>query len=166
MPIRMWKHSCGTERGELWGEQTCRQCGRRGEYAGWFITRFEAMAWHQKTYGLKPIGLHRPFADQIFDKATVLCRSCAGRGLVDVNQGERYSICAVCQGAQVVLVVSPIEFEQLRLRVLDAFPDAGASTAIANPVGISLVHDLKKGVIIPLDDDGTTSPAAFRSPKR
>ena len=123
MPGKMWKHACRTGV-VLQSSEICPVCGEVGQYDGWHYGMYEAMGRYQRLYRLKPIGPHRHLADQFFDDATFACPMCSGRGLVDVDTGEGYAECSVCEGSGLLVRLSAEEFETRRRDVLSVYPEA------------------------------------------
>ena len=102
----------------------CEDCGRRGCPAGWSRSIIEMMGAYQRRTGLKPIGPHRPLADELLGPLTRRCQTCAGQGLLDAEQGEGWRYCPACDGLGTYLAGTAAEIAEARRRILDAFPNA------------------------------------------
>jgi hypothetical protein len=150
MPIAMWKHNCKNA-GSLirMGSSVCQTCGASGEFDGWHLSMHEAMARYQSRYGLKPIGPHRTMADNLFSAVTVTCNTCGGRGLRDLDWGASCEICGVCRGLGCLFSASVTDLIEIRLRVLEAFPDAAAAS-VPDFATQPSIHDLAQGTILDL----------------
>ncbi len=109
----------------------------------------EAMARYQSRYGLKPVGPHRRMADELFESASVECEACQGRGLHDAGASADYEICPTCSGFGWFFARSHEEIQQLRQRILDAFPDAAADPVPSFPAA-PLALNLTSGQIVDL----------------
>jgi len=68
------------------------------------------MGRYQRVTGLPPIGPHRKHLPPL----TLRCYDCQGRGMVDVNHGERYRYCPSCMGTGLFLIRTPEEMEEIR----------------------------------------------------
>jgi hypothetical protein len=124
MPHKIWKHQCNKYEATVWiRTEVCSYCEKRGAYDGWGYTHIEAMFAYQQRTGLKPIGPHRQLADKLLDPRMKICEQCKGRGLLDINQGERWEMCPRCKFAGYVFDGSAEELEALRQQVISAFPD-------------------------------------------
>src|SRR5262245_26661784 len=125
MPHRVWKHQCKKGGPVVWqGTDVCEDCGRRGIPAGWSRSIFEMMGAYQRRTGLKPIGPHRPLADELLGRLTRRCQACASQGLLDAAQGEGWRDCPACDGLGAYLVGTAAEIAEAQRRILEAFPDA------------------------------------------
>lgn len=130
MPHKMWKHQCKDGPTVAMGTEICPDCGTRGEYDGWWYSRIDAMSQYQKRTGLKPIGPHRPMADDLLERHMKMCEQCNGRGLLDINNGENYESCPLCQGIGCLFDGSLEQLESLRRRILASYPDAALDDPI------------------------------------
>jgi hypothetical protein len=124
MPHKRWKHICpSTKSAVRLGARKCTSCGQEGEYDGWGYSRIEAMGAYQRFYGLKPIGPHRPMADELLSPLIKLCEKCQGEGLLSAESAEDYHICATCNGTGRLLACSQETWNAARRQLLQAFPD-------------------------------------------
>ena len=148
MPFELWKHHCPTS-DTLIGMATpsCPRCGEPGEYDGWRQGSLAKMAIYQAVYGLKPIGKHRPLADQLFAGLLKRCSDCGGKGLRDVVADRSYYVCSTCLGAGVVLAGTHEDLERARQAVLSKHPNA-AAPRVAPSEGAILLYDLERGIVI------------------
>jgi hypothetical protein len=130
MPWKYWFHNCTKSNGARIGRTTeiCPECGERGQYDGWHYSVVEFMGAYSRRTKLKPYGPHRALADKLLDPRMPACSICHGRGVLDVNNGERYEMCPNCKGSLALFDGTEEEFEALRQKVLDEFPDAAAGT--------------------------------------
>lgn len=146
MPHRVWTHRCSEDdNGRTLNKPVCERCGGDGTFAGWSYGMYEAMGRYQTFYRLKPVGPHRPMADELFRDLSVPCEACDGRGLLDHPRG--CACCPSCRGLARQLTVPEEVVESLRARVLEEYPDAGAEPVEHFPFGV-VIHDLARGVII------------------
>jgi hypothetical protein len=148
MPQRIWMHTCRDGRTVGRGSPGRCSCGAEEAYDGWHNTQYEAMAWYQKRYGVKPIGPHRPLTDRLFSDATRECSECAGHGYHNIGQGKSYRVCTSCGGAGRILVISDEDRSARRSAILAEFPDAAAPFDIPSPAAGVVIQDLQKGVMI------------------
>lgn len=149
MPIQWWKHHC-PEAGTHWSAnpRPCTQCAEPKTYDGWLNSRFEAMSWYQKTYGLKPIGPHRGLADRLLTGATALCDNCHARGYFDDVDGAAFTPCICCGGAGYTVVIPPGRLAGLIAKVIATYPDAAAPSHTPHPGFSVIVHDIANNVMI------------------
>lgn len=146
MPYRVWSHECTVDgNGLTHGEPTCERCGKEGRFVGWSYGMHEDMGRYQTLYRLKPIGPHRPMADELFRDLTVRCARCRGRGLLD--QRGRCASCPDCKGLARHSTVPREVVESIRAEILREYPDAGAEPVQDFPYAV-MIHDLAQGVII------------------
>jgi hypothetical protein len=113
----------------------------------------EAMAVYQYVYGLKPIGPHRPVADELMTPLRVICGMCTGTGLRPSVEGEWWSLCPYCEGTQGVWRSNPEEVEARRREVLRRFPDAKVAHSPSNFVSPTLAFHLESGRIVELTEE-------------
>jgi hypothetical protein len=93
MPERIWAHDCCDSSG---ASQSCRACGRPGEFVGWGLTVPEAVARFRLTYGLDPLAPGIRDAKARLDRMRCACERCLGAGLVgDVHE---WRDCPLCEG--------------------------------------------------------------------
>jgi RecJ-like exonuclease len=161
MPIKMWKPKCTDCEGKrfaLTGTPVCGTCGTPGEYDGWHFGMHEMMAQYQSRFGLKPIGLHRKLADELFSKVTVKCHVCDGKGIRNLNGGESYEICGICRGLGSLFAGPLTELIEIRRRILEAFPDAAAAS-VPEFATHPIAHNLAKGTMEDLQAEGGSDDA-------
>jgi len=151
MAQEMWIPKCGHV-GAVTRTATpeCEICGQEHQFDGWYLTMHERMAVYQYVYGLKPIGPHRPLADDVLAGKREPCRSCDGRGIVTLRRADHWALCATCEGTGGHWNCSPEELEALRRRVIEDFPDSGVDAGPHRFVSPGLVHDLGTGTIVDL----------------
>lgn len=139
MPYRAWKHVCPDGLTILAGTpepHACSNCGgTHFVYDGWRCSMFEAMAQYARTYRLKPIGPHRPFADRLFAKSTRPCDMCDGRGVIGSDDSVTCRTCDACRGRGSHWIIVPDEVERRHQAVLEAYPDAGVKERTGNATG-------------------------------
>ena len=117
-------------------------------YDGWGNSRFEAMAWHQKSHGLKPIGPHRMLENRMFAGTSKGCESCSARGYFDAPGGRTFEVCPKCEGAGYLSTVTEETRSALRAEVLAEFPEAEAPSDLPNPAFSVIIQDLERNVMI------------------
>src|SRR5262249_47716294 len=107
MPWRAWVHEGPIEpRKSWWGPEVCPKCRRKGRFIGWRYSMIEAMGAYQDFYGLKPIGRHRLFADNLLSPLVERCATCNGEGLLDDPSTSNYRLCSDCRGTGRTLACS------------------------------------------------------------
>jgi hypothetical protein len=159
MPLKRWTHPCcDREKGTLHTTPACLQCGASGEYASWHWTMHEAMARYQTWYGLKPVGPHRRFTDELFAARTSGCAVCDGSGLEDVDQGSAYRLCCVCGGTGKRFEGTDEDFEQLRQEVVSLYPESFARSVPRSAK--MLAFDVGAQEIVDLGDAPASAPDA------
>ena len=84
----------------------------------------QAMARYQALKGLKPVGYHRPLADQVLNNITCKCPTCHGTGLHGTYGNIGWRICRTCHGLGEAYRITLDELQALRQQVLDSYPDA------------------------------------------
>jgi hypothetical protein len=112
-------------------------------------------------YGLKPIGPHRPLADELFEGTTRPCETCQGKGLIDVALDEGYRTCSVCSSLGYMFTRSTDEISAIRQRVLEEFPEAGVDVQIGDLASTFPALDLKTGTIIDISSAGVGEQIEF-----
>ena len=133
MPHRTYRHICMEGNREMTSSsEVCERCGQRGDYIGWTYGRVETLVAYTRFTGLKPAGAHRPLADELIGPLMETCEACRGRGIYDINNGEFYRICPLCDGTGFTLTVDVETFETVRLQVLLLYP--GAAVGIPDTV--------------------------------
>ena len=155
MPQRIWRYPCC---GHAGGSPKCMSCGKPGQYDGWHFGMYESMGRYQNMYGLRPMGPHRPLADELFDNTSRACVTCKGRGLLTVSANDSWMLCPDCRGMGHVWTISPERIKALRQMVLDAFPDAGVETSVDLFSGVT-AFNLETSVIECLKDDDSEPKA-------
>lgn len=129
MPQKMWRPRCQcSPRIAGMGSPNCRECGQPGAFDGWHLGMIEAMGAYQKQTGLKPIGPHRPLADELFHNRSEPCRTCHGRGVLDVDEGRTWKECPDCQGIGCLFKGTQQQFLEIRSRILSQFPNAASAS--------------------------------------
>jgi hypothetical protein len=124
MPNRVWRHDCPADGELVWAKaEVCPRCGVRGTPDGWGYSIIERMGAYQRRTRLKPIGDHRPLADQLLTGLFCVCRGCGARGLLDTDNEDGWCFCPACDGTGYV-VQDNVAFELARAEVLKEFPDA------------------------------------------
>ena len=127
MPCKRWRFAC-----ECYGENLvswnaeCDRCGEPGDYDGRHLTAYEAMAAHMKVYGLKPMGYHRPYEQQVMGPLFRRCDLCEGSGTVEIPFVVWYD-CPLCDGTGVVPNVPREQITKARQQVLARYPNAAAT---------------------------------------
>lgn len=122
MPAKRYIHNCNCDSESPFAE-SCWNCGEPGAYVGWEGVRFDKMAAYAREHGLKPIGLHRKLADEIFDGVFLTCGRCGGRAYL-AGDADNFRPCDACSACGVVFAVPLEEVAALRARVIAVFPDA------------------------------------------
>ena len=127
-PAKSWRyysHRCANgEDKVLQGVRVCPVCGQAGNYAGRDCSStVEYMArYHQRT-GLKPIGPHRRFADQVLSEVLRRCTECAGSGYCE-RPFRSSQTCPVCDGRGTIPApTDPLMQAALRL-IEEQYPGA------------------------------------------
>jgi hypothetical protein len=148
MPQRMWDHSqcCGDFSA---GTPECRDGRKRGRYAGWRLATDERMARYQHVYGLKPIGPHRPLADELLTPLRATCPRCEYEGILNFYQGRLWLACPDCQGTGGSWVVPDGVVQATRATVLEAYPDASAPPV--RFLGAALIRKFPENIMIDCD---------------
>jgi hypothetical protein len=152
MPTQFWKHQCPGRPEIQTGSPYPCGCGEPKVYDGWHNDRFEAMAWYQKFYGLKPIGPHRKLEERLFEGTCRPCDACSGRGYFDAAGGRTFAVCDKCGGAGRCSTISMDERLALRAQVLAAFPDAAAPYDLPNPAFGTILHHVGDNVMLVIPD--------------
>jgi hypothetical protein len=150
MPHKFWKHNCkgGSEIGR--GVEICPDCGERGTYDGWHYSVVEFMSVYSRRTGLKPYGAHRALADKLLNPRFKTCKTCNGRGVIDINNGEDCKNCSTCNGDLSIFDGSQEELETLRQEVLRVYPYALPGTH--DPDG-EKISSFRGGIFIRPKDD-------------
>lgn len=129
MPQQMWRPTCQCNLGiHSMGSPNCRNCGQPGQYDGWHLGMYEAMAAYTKRTGMAPIGPHRRLTDELLAGRSVLCRTCDGRGVLDAEGGRTWKDCPSCQGLGCFFRGTMREFLEIRSRILEQFPKAASAS--------------------------------------
>ena len=97
MPSRKWRFLCGchSER-TLFGRARCHRCHEMGVSDGFHLSMYEAMAAYQKTYGLKPVGIHRKYSHEVMEPLFRRCDVCDGRGVLEQPGEDACCRCPLC----------------------------------------------------------------------
>jgi hypothetical protein len=154
MPYKAWRPTCSCRNGYSPTETVCPDCGKKTKCEGWRYSMYEAMARQQTVYGLKPIGPHRRMVDELFQGALKGCDRCGGSGLLDRDGGASWEKCGGCGGLGRTLAISPEEFEAIRQKVLEAYPEQGAPRVQGFAGGV-ILQNLSTGTmeVYPRDPD-------------
>jgi len=147
MPRQYWRFPCCVDKGIASTESKCSRCKRDGVFDGWQLTMHEAMSRYQYVYGLKPLGPHRPMADELLGALRAECRDCQGRGVAAGPTEATWALCATCEGTGGFWRVDEHEVAVRRARVLQMFPDAGAPVQRLDFASPGLAHDLNTGLM-------------------
>ena len=123
----------------------CPMCKLPSEYIGWTINNNERMACYQYVYGLKPLGPHRPLADRLLANTRARCYDCRGTGITISERPAGRRPCPHCEGTGGFLAIPQGEFDALRQRVLDAFPDAEVKHPTSHFLGADVLFSLDRG---------------------
>ena len=155
MPIRMWRHECPAGGGSYrQGKQTrCEKCGQLSVYDGWHLTMHEAMARHQASYGMKPMGPHFRRVHEVLGPLHARCETCSGQAILTDMSTDTWSVCPTCQGEGGYWTVPDEEVEAAREQILSEFPDAGASRPRNFLSGRWLALDLGSNTIVDLSEE-------------
>ncbi len=132
MPAQRWKHQCRYRTVWLATFEPCTTCGAEGRYDGWMLRMEETMAVYQYVYGLLPIGPHRPLADRVFSRKRDQCEQCRGRGIITVEDGNTWRLCAACEGTGGLWNCSTKDVEAARSEVIEAFPASAVDRTPSN----------------------------------
>lgn len=135
----------GTEKRMSQGEP-CPKCGKPGQPARWVLTMHEAMARYQYVTGLKPVGPHRPMADEVIGPLRDLCMSCAGHGLC-MRGADDWRLCPDCEGTGAYWTVKEYRIRRALKRILKRFPEAAAPD-LPGFVRYPLAYDLDEEVMV------------------
>lgn len=132
MPHKVWVHACANHAGQNreYATEICPECNHKGIRAGWRYSLVEGMGAYQRFYRLKPIGPHRPLADQVLAGLVRVCDGCQGVGLLDDRSGESWTPCPLCAGTGRQLIGTPTQFEAGRQHVLERYPSASADECL------------------------------------
>lgn len=109
MPRRHYQHICKDHKLRMINWSPCNLCGAPGKYVGWNYSGIERMGHFQRLYGLAPHGPHHRFLEEL--PLYEWCEACSGKGLFDVEDGEDYERCGVCDGIGRRLRCSPEELD-------------------------------------------------------
>jgi hypothetical protein len=144
MPTPYWRHYC-RDREVVESHPVCGACGESGTFDGWHLRMHEAMARYQYVFGLKPIGAHRRFADELLGSLRTTCPTCAGNSVV--SAGTMWRACTTCEGTGGFWTCSDGEVSAARAEVLRIHPGTEALRPAAF-IGVPLIHDLRGGVVV------------------
>ncbi len=123
MPSEIWLHRCCAASPPTSSFPICPHCGSMGTYQALKLSLVEKMCAYAVRFGLKPVGLHRPFADQIMLPLVERCPRCHGVGVLGMP-GTRSVRCPVCDMGCSIPKVSDEEFQLARQTVITCYPKA------------------------------------------
>lgn len=141
MPYPMWRHECRPLMTISTTSPICSHCRQGSVFDGWRLSMHEAMARYQYVYGLKPLGAHRPMADQLLALLREDCPRCQGESILTIDRGA-WRICPVCEGAGGTWTAPAEVRNSAYAWILERFPEAEASEAPSRFIGGPLIHDL------------------------
>src|SRR5512139_40684 len=125
MPRKIWERYCENHHAVIrLGKEVCPDCGQKGCYVGWNYSHREVMGHYHSRTGLKPLGPHRPLADELFKPYWQTCPKCKGAGLIDTDYGESWKSCPVCGGDMVLFTGNAAQREAIRQKILRKYPEA------------------------------------------
>jgi hypothetical protein len=149
MPFPMWRVGpCCSSATWFTSRGRCPQCRRPGVFDGWRLTMYEAMARYQYVYRLKPIGPHRPLADQLLTPFRQVCGRCCGIGVLTVHGGLGWRQCPECEGTGGAWAGPGGELHAAYVRILEAFPGATAMEAPAAFLSGAIAFDEANGLMV------------------
>ncbi len=120
MPHKIWVHICKEIGKKVWlGEEICRSCGGIGTPDGYGLTGIEAMGNSGKLTGLPPIGPHR----KTLPDFSLPCPACQGKGVVIIEQWDKWCSCRSCGGTGQIITVSQEKFVEIQKTAWKIFDD-------------------------------------------
>ena len=133
MPKRVFIHYCSASEKESYSSApACQDCGKKGKFIGWTVSSIvERMCQYQQRTGLKPIGLHRHYADVLLRDMWATCAECTGSGFAITPVEETWASCQVCNGTG-RRVISEADFKLAIARILELYPEAAVGAPITH----------------------------------
>jgi RecJ-like exonuclease len=120
MPHKTWVHICKGTGKKVWlGEEICRSCGEKGTPDGYGLTGIEAMGNSGKLTGLPPIGPHRKSLPDF----SLTCPACQGKGVVIIEQWDKWCSCRSCGGTGQIVTVPEKKFLEIQKAAWKIFDD-------------------------------------------
>ena len=120
MPHKTWVHICGNSGKKVWqGEEICRSCGEKGIPDGYGLTGIEAMGNFGRLTGLPPIGPHQ----KTLPDFSLRCPACQGKGLVIIEQRDKWCSCKSCGGTGQIVNVPEKKFMEIQKSAWKIFDD-------------------------------------------
>jgi len=120
MPHKTWVHGCKENGARVWlGEEICRSCGEIGTPDGYGLTGIEAMENSGKLTGLPLIGPHR----RTLPDFSLTCPACQGKGVVIIEQWDKWWSCRSCNGTGQIVNVPEKKFMEIQKVAWKIFDD-------------------------------------------
>src|SRR2546426_11670807 len=99
MPTKKYSNDCCSPGNWTFDPEPCA-CADPRIRSRWSPSMIERMGLYSRHTGLKPIGPHRPLADELFKDVTLICGHCDGDGFIDPGRGDdRWTYCPACDGS-------------------------------------------------------------------
>ena len=120
MPHKIWVHVCKENGARVWqGEEICTSCGEKGISEAFGLTSIEAMGNSGKLTGLPPIGPHR----NTLPDFSLPCPACQGKGVVIIEQWDKWYSCMSCGGTGQIVNVPEKKFMEIQKAAWKIFDD-------------------------------------------
>ncbi len=120
MPHKIWVHVCKENGARVWqGEEICTSCGEKGISEAFGLTSIEAMGNSGKLTGLPPIGPHR----NTLPDFSLPCPACQGKGVVIIEQWDKWYSCMSCGGTGQIVNVPEKKFMEIQKSAWKIFDD-------------------------------------------
>ena len=120
MPHKTWVHICKGTGNKVWlGQEICRSCGEIGTLDGYGLTGIEAMENSGKLTGLPLIGPHR----RTLPDFSLTCPACQGKGVVIIEQWDKWWSCRSCNGTGQIVNVPEKKFMEIQKVAWKIFDD-------------------------------------------
>ena len=120
MPHKTWVHICKGTGNKIWlGQEICRSCGEIGTLDGYGLTGIEAMENSGKLTGLPLIGPHR----RTLPDFSLTCPACQGKGVVIIEQWDKWWSCRSCNGTGQIVNVPEKKFMEIQKVAWKIFDD-------------------------------------------
>ena len=120
MPHKTWVHICKGTGNKIWlGQEICRSCGEIGTPDGYGLTGIEAMENSGKLTGLPLIGPHR----RTLPDFSLTCPACQGKGVVIIEQWDKWWSCRSCNGTGQIVNVPEKKFMEIQKVAWKIFDD-------------------------------------------